>query len=287
MYHTENDTTVEYGNAVATVIADSVSPAGKRITTLELVYPRFIHAEFLTHRAVSRNAASSRATPTAVLLKEVGENAVYPSIWRKNQPGMRGGEELSKSAQESAAYAWKNAARNARLAAERLANLGVAKETVNRLLEPFARIRTLVTATEWDNFFKLRLDKEHVQPEMYELAFAMKQAMAISTPIERRYHLPYVGNGGASELCGNFPLLMSAARCARVSYLTHDQKRPDELKDYQLAIRLKESEHMSPFEHPAFALSADSSCANFRGWQSYRYRLEHPKSVEEKQEESK
>ena len=45
----------------AKIILDSVSPAGKRITTLQLKYPRFIHSEFMAHRAFSRNAMSSAA----------------------------------------------------------------------------------------------------------------------------------------------------------------------------------------------------------------------------------
>ena len=48
----------------AKIIADSYSAInGKRITTFELVYPRFIHSELMTHRLFSRNAMSSRAVP--------------------------------------------------------------------------------------------------------------------------------------------------------------------------------------------------------------------------------
>lgn len=63
MHHTENATTRRVGQAIATVICDTKSGDSPRITTLELVYPRFIHSEFMTHRMFSRNAASSRATP--------------------------------------------------------------------------------------------------------------------------------------------------------------------------------------------------------------------------------
>ena len=39
----------------AKVLADSVSPAGHRLTTLEATFPRFVLAEFNTHRVFSRN----------------------------------------------------------------------------------------------------------------------------------------------------------------------------------------------------------------------------------------
>jgi len=54
----------------AQVICDSVSPAGKRLTTMKLRYPKFVHGEFMTHRVFSRNASSSRAIPTAKYIEE-------------------------------------------------------------------------------------------------------------------------------------------------------------------------------------------------------------------------
>jgi hypothetical protein len=47
----------------AKVILDSVSPAGVRLTTAEVTFPRIVLAEFNTHRMLSRNSASSRAIP--------------------------------------------------------------------------------------------------------------------------------------------------------------------------------------------------------------------------------
>ena len=279
MYHTTNDTTQTVGAATATVICDSESPAGKRITTIELVYPRFIHSELMTHRAFSRNAASSRATPTRVLLKEVEEHPVMPSVWRKNKPGMSGGEEFSEGYNETFERAWKNAARNARLVAERFANYGLAKESVNRLLEPFLRIRVLVTATEWENFVNLRLDKAHVQPEMYELACAILKSMNKSNPVRRRYHVPYVEKvhliNEESQTPSRDDMMVSAARCARVSYLSHDGKQTTALADLHLADKLLKDHHMSPFEHACLALSdGEEARFNLRGWQSLRYAFE-------------
>ena len=67
MYFTENSTTRQVGQAKATVLAYSCHERGDApIITWELMYPRYIHSELMTHRMFSRNASSSRATPTHV-----------------------------------------------------------------------------------------------------------------------------------------------------------------------------------------------------------------------------
>ena len=76
------------GGIEAKVVAHS-EYAGTEIHTLELKYPRFIHAEFMTHRVFSRNASSSRAIPTDKLLKQIAEYPAMPIHWGKNQPGMQ------------------------------------------------------------------------------------------------------------------------------------------------------------------------------------------------------
>jgi hypothetical protein len=55
----------------ARIIADSINPAGNRITTLVVRFPRFILAEWNTHRQFSRHAASSRAIPTTKIIDQV------------------------------------------------------------------------------------------------------------------------------------------------------------------------------------------------------------------------
>jgi thymidylate synthase ThyX len=80
----------------AKVLADSTSPTGKRIVTFELTYPRYIHAEFMTHRVFSRNAASSRAIPFKKLLQRVQEDPAIPIHWGKNEPGMQANSEVDE-----------------------------------------------------------------------------------------------------------------------------------------------------------------------------------------------
>lgn len=269
IFHTENDTTTNVGQSIATVIADSEYVAGERITTLELVYPRYIHSELMTHRAFSRNASSSRATPIEVTAKEAMFNPVFFDKVCANQKGMVGGEELSPEELERFKKDWDDLA--FRVGAE-IMNMyhryGIHKQTLNRALEPWSRIRTLVTATDWDNFFNLRLAPD-AQPEIQSLAKAMKAAMNKSEPRKWNLHLPYVTE---QEVYANPDLWkVSAARCARVSYARLDGKPTDIEADIALADRLLESKHLSPFEHVAEARGG--RYANFTGWQSYRWTL--------------
>ena len=72
------------------VIADSISAHTKqRITTLELEYPRFIHAELMTHRVFSRNSSSSRAIPIQTMINHIKATTAIPIHWGKNQSGMQ------------------------------------------------------------------------------------------------------------------------------------------------------------------------------------------------------
>lgn len=266
--HTENETTAISGQSIATVIADTVSPEGARITTLELVYPRYIHSELMTHRMFSRNASSSRATPLSVTLDEVKEDPVFFDFVGKNQSGMVAGESLSEGELSLFKKDWNRLGSIVAYEIERMSvTYGIHKQTLNRALEPWLRIRTLVTATEWDNFFKLRLAPD-AQPEIQNLAKAMKTAMDGSKPREMIVHLPYVTDEEFSGELNPYFWKISAARCARVSYARLDGKPTDTKADVELANRLLASGHLSPFEHCAFAM--DGQNANFNGWRSYR-----------------
>lgn len=233
----------------AKIIADSISHSGVRLTTMELNYHRFIHSEFMTHRMFSRNASSSRAIPIEKQIHQVLNTPATPIHWGRNQSGMQAREELEYPS--FAQDVWKYASELAVDRAHDLKDLGTHKQIVNRLLEPFQWIKVIVTATEWDNFFKLRLHKD-AQPEMMVLAEHMKRAMDESIPVELQsgeWHLPYVRKEcfGVYEL--KDAIKCSVARCARVSYLNHDNSTPDVEKDIALADMLLEAGHMSPFEH--------------------------------------
>lgn len=288
------------GGVRARVVAHSISN-GIPICTLELRYPRFIHSEFMTHRVFSRNASSSRAIPVQKMIGQVQENPAMPIHWGKNKPGMQADEECTNEVigpytSDTAHEMWKEYAQGDCVNyAKAFSEAGYHKQIVNRLLEPFQFINVVVTATEWDNFFNLRLHKD-AQPEIYELARVMKQAMDESKPniIEGNYwHVPYVEDG---YIKGNHDYLdyikCSVARCARVSYLNHDNTSPDVEKDVALHDMLLEAGHMSPFEHVATPMDWDSMeiydagtwskgvthvdvkenlwSSNFLGWIQYR-----------------
>lgn len=177
----------------ATIIADSVSAhTNQRITTFELEYPRFIHAELMTHRQFSRNSASSRAIPIDKMIEQVNDDPAVPLYWGLNQSGMQAKDE---EADESLCIGvWLDARNKAIESARALQALGLHKQIVNRVLEPFQMMKVLVTATTYDNFFNLRCHKD-AQPEIKHLADLMYQAMQDSVPEvlhAGEWHTPYV-----------------------------------------------------------------------------------------------
>lgn len=250
----------------AKVVADSIAN-NIRLTTMELTYHRFIHSEFMTHRMFSRNAASSRAIPVEKMLKQVEESPAMPIHWGRNQPGMQAREEVKDG--EACIETWLECAWDAIDSGMALNDLGLHKQIVNRVLEPFQYIKVIVTATEWDNFFKLR-NHPDAQPEMMVLAEHMEKAMLESNPTllePNEWHMPYVDAmsfGGGLEKA----IKCSVARCARVSYLNHDNSSPDIVKDIALYDRLLEAGHMSPFEHIATPMKVpnDWECIPSKGW---------------------
>lgn len=258
----------------AKIIEDSVAN-GKRITTLQLKYPRFIHAEFLTHRVFSRNASSSRAIPVQKMLSQVWNDPATPVHWGKNQSGMQANEQLTGWRLYAAKMMWKYAGRAACAFAYIGMKLGMHKQLANRILEPWQFIHVIVTATEFDNFFELR-DHKDAQPEICVLAKRMKYAMEHS-PAKvlktNEWHLPYVTKKEREEIHPTLLMQISAARCARVSYLTHDGKSPSIENDIALFKRLVGGTplHASPIEHQArLAEGSTTQSGNLRGWIQFR-----------------
>ncbi len=290
------------------VLADSRSPAGYRLTTLETTFPRFILAEFNTHRVFSRNSASSRAIPITKQLRRVLEHPYVPIEFGSNQPGMQAGPPLTGEAELAAESEWLRARDSAvrhvlglvsnpsevpadadlldylgqiegviQAREQRPQWLNVHKQVANRLLEPFMWHTVIVTASDWDNFWNLRCHPD-AQPEIRRVATMMRDAVGASSPSDLdwgEWHLPLVGDSDREEAHSEADLIkISAGRCARVSYLTHSGKRDHEA-DIALHDRLLESGHMSPMEHPARPLDPSDLekgewSGNFRGWQAYR-----------------
>ena len=150
---------------------------------MEVRYPRFIHSEVMTHRVFSRNAASSRAIPIKKMISAVREDPAMPVFWGKNQSGMAAREEISDGARRLAEAEWHHALVNALASAERLSSsdIDLHKQIVNRILEPFAWITVIITATEWANFFTQRTHPD-AQPEIQRIAELMLAEYRASRP---------------------------------------------------------------------------------------------------------
>lgn len=274
----------------AKIIADSISEEGKRITTMQVKFHRFILPEFNTHRVFSRNFSSSRAIPTKKLLEQVRNDPAMPVHWGANQPGMQAERELEGDELKNAKFAWKRAAESAAAMAEIMSDLGAHKQIVNRIIEPYIWANGIVTSTEWENWFELRAHPD-AQPEIHELALRMQDAMAASSPRLLKageWHLPYITDEEREDSfyqieankSSNILAKISAARCCRVSYLKHDGTKADVNEDLHLFQRLAGAEplHASPLEHQATpyrlqpsAIGYDAELqGNLKGWIQYR-----------------
>jgi thymidylate synthase ThyX len=257
----------------AQVILDSVGPSGQTLTTSVLQYPRFIHAEFMTHREFSRNASSSRAIPVKKVIEQVRNDPAMPVHWGANQAGMQAGGEISYHLKEEAIGTWIDAAYKAADAAETLMELGLHKQVANRLLEPFQWMHVVVTTVKHSNFDGLR-DHTDADPNIQLLAQVWKKERSMSRAQKLdigEWHLPFIDPQdrlAATQLCQEGRITrdmpknseidevlkkISAARCARVSYLNHEGKRPSIEEDIKLFERLVTAEiiHASPTEHQA------------------------------------
>lgn len=267
---------------IARVVADSISPQGQRITTFELEYPRIIHSELMTHRLFSRNAMSSRAIPIKKMIEQVYHNPAMPVKFGKNQPGMQDAGEhtnalmyefAGKTYVNSAEMAWRAAGQTACIFAEAFADAGYHKQIANRLLEPFQRMKTVLTATDFENFWWLRVDKD-ADPTIFALAEAMKKAFDESDPellYPGQWHTPYVdhlvtvgeqASEDTFEYCvldeNNKPVILtleeakaiSASCCAQVSYRVLNNTK-DKALDIYGKLLSGNKVHASPFEHQA------------------------------------
>jgi thymidylate synthase ThyX len=256
----------------ATILKDSTNGIN-RLTTLQIVLPRYILAQFNTHRVFSRNAGSSRAIPFSKLKEKLYANPVVP-IWNKNQPGMQGIFSVTATEAIELDEIWLEARDSAIRYAELLANRGVHKQIVNRLLEPFMYTQVVVSSTEWQNFFDLRLH-DAAQPEIAELARKIKEAIDGSEPqllLAGTWHLPYITKD-EEFFSLEQKIAISVARCARVSYRTFDTDAVSTLnKDIQLYQRLFSEKHLSPFEHIAVSMPGIHN-SNFIGFEQLRNRL--------------
>jgi hypothetical protein len=293
----------------AKIIEDSINEKGHRLTTFVLKYPRFIHAEVLTHRVISRSSSSSRAIPIKRIIDSIEADIARPVHWGQNQKGMQANNQVDNETAVKALALWDEAAKSAIEYARQMATLGIHKQVVNRITEPFAHISVVATATDWGNFFSLRYHVD-AQPEIRELAKQMLKAYLSNEPkkvltygafdekteidehVTQNAHLPFVL---PEERLFAFKdaVVISQARCARVSYNNHDGTSNDLAKDKVLGKNLADSGHFSPFEHQALSICpvSDKFKGNFNhsmDWVQMRkmYPNENRTELPELEEES-
>lgn len=295
----------------ASVILDSVSRHGHRLTTLELTYPRIILAEVDTHRMLSRNSASSRAIPIEKIMEQVRERPFIPDRFPVNGPGMQpcayaridGEYDIIDAAAfeankrrftyDGAMENWVGASQSALAEAEAMHRMGIHKEIVNRILEPWQWTTTVISATDFWNVWAQRCHSA-AQAQFQKIATMAYKAWQASTPRLLdfgEWHLPYLDDDDRENLDLEAAKMVSSARCAAVSY-----HRQGEARDYEVLIgvfkRLTGGAdgtmpgHWSPLEHVARPLEVDrdpylrevnalgqqGDCfsGNYRGWYQYR-----------------
>lgn len=289
------------GGYVAKMVLDSITEFDDRIATMEVTYPRFIHAEIMTHRDRARNAASSRAIPWKKMLANVTEKPVVPIQWGEEKSGMVTGQPIPDTLAEHAQRLWLQGRDYMSQLADRIHNIGldyvntydlplvgneqlkeikIHKSLPNRLVEPWMWITVIMTATDWKNLFRLRVDPD-AEIHFQKIAGMMKKELEESTPRVIPFggwHLPYVSRLEQEEFVEmtGLPIgdlrKVSTARCARVSYLTHEGTR-DVRKDLELFDRLCKGSgfgHWSPHEHVATPATSDVRSGPYRGWIQYR-----------------
>src|SRR5690606_8845131 len=139
--------------------------------------------------------SSSRAIPFRKMLQAIKENPFIPIAWQKEHSGMQGREYFNSSEAEILRMKWLRARDRAIESALDLAaglfdanevfeydeegelivlqtGIGVTKQLVNRLLEPFMWTTMLVTGNlkdgGWDNFFELRCPAYEFNGNVYK-----------------------------------------------------------------------------------------------------------------------
>lgn len=279
--------------------------------TFELVYPRMIHSEVLTHKQLSRNCASSRAIPIETMLKEIENDIAVPVHWGKNQSGMQAKEELQGEALDDAKYLWGLSARNAVKVSRKLAATGVHKQVANRITEPYQHMKTVMSGTDWKNVFYLRNHKDAdptialLFKQMQEL-WENTEELAVDTD---EFHTPYVeslmtAKGGViwreyfnenhEIISVEDAIKISASCCAQTSFRKNDSSADKADMVYDRLVNSKPV-HASPFEHQGKPMQKhenpfDASkwepgithvnrqgelfSGNFRGWIQHRQLIE-------------
>jgi hypothetical protein len=283
-----------------------VGPKALQLHTVKARYPLWIHQELMTHRAFSRNLASSRAIPIEKMIHEAVNDPAMPVYWTKNEPGMQGYHFLEGKDKDDAIAIWLEARDDAVRHTKRLAVTGAHKQVANRLLGPYIHTTAVISSTQWSNFFGVRRHPA-TEPHMHDLADAIYEAVHTANVREIEpggWHLPFVNEddwitingGGVVTPAQHMAMIhLSVGRCASVSYKTVEGFDMTYQRAEQLYSRLVGGVpiHASPAEHVAQAddgaswpkhddsrefewvWNHASDHRNFTGWRQHRATIPH------------
>jgi|688.fasta_scaffold84756_2 hypothetical protein len=232
----------------ATVVADTTWE-DRRLLTIVCDYPRFIHPQVMSYGMLRKSTSSSRAIPVKRQLELSQDEPFIPSALTKNQPGMGAEARLSPDDQKEATSIIRSLHNLARHYVHLLELLGVHKQHANRYLEPWLMTRCTITGAveAWQHLLAQRAGPSahvEVQPEMFELACRIRDAMIASQPVERQWHVPYCQDREPTYQ----DVLYAIARAARDSY-----RRDDVSPDFMGRLeKLAAEGHLGPFEHVAW-----------------------------------
>src|SRR6201993_3167042 len=250
----------------ATVITDSISPEGHRITTVRVVYPHAIHKDMLRHRCQNRNVESFRAQKPEDLIANLRAGHTFkPDIFARRVKGMgQSAEEIAEA--QLAEEIWDAHVEACITTADRLLKLDMAKQQVNFPLQDICPLTEIITATDWSNFIALRTELKPdgtlvARPEVYRTVMAIKEAIEASTPEQLQHgqiHLPMLTASEKALLevphtdsVENFWIGVSAGRCARISYGDYKWWEEDAAGvSFPRRRRLLAGGHLSPFLQP-------------------------------------
>ena len=232
------------------IILDSVIN-GERITTFRYEIWRALHAELMTYRNCSRSASSGRAIPAKINIDRVRYDPFIPSFVGKEHKGMSPSDFLDERTYAMFVNNWRFCAIEAANRAQTLLALGVSKSIINRVLEPYNTINCLMTGAprHWEWLFKQRTAPD-AEPNLRELVLMMQEQYRSSTPVGRAEHRPFFDESEKTPEMSPYDCMMvSAARCARLSYTPYGEPARNIVKDCELAEKLLAAGHYSCFEH--------------------------------------
>jgi thymidylate synthase ThyX len=276
--------------------------------------PKFLVAEFNTHRMISRNSASTRAIPLKVQLERIGgEEMFVPPVLFENCKGMAGKTLMSPEDYDEVEKLIINQYHKCTEPfISLLADKRVHKQHAGRYVEPWMWTRVLATANIewWEDFVRQRYSPA-AQPEIQRIASEINQQLKLVKETYDNYafwHIPLLTDEERTTVSRlpqwvspDFNLewnqidtredilwwcAVASARCARISYLNEKGERSyDDGMD--LFSRLLKDGHMSPFEHVARVINPKKDKGiyfregyglmdnNFTGFYQYRTMLKH------------